>query len=370
MPTRHSVYGGSNASMWLNCPGGVALRTQVPRRPAGAAAMHGSAQHEIMEQLLLDPDLAPSSFLGSTVLGIKIEPHHITAVELALEEYARIEEDFPDDTLLYSEREVMLSDEAYGTMDAGMAAPKRKRAAIIDFKFGQEEVGADTDQMMTYAVYARESIPEFAEAEVFELYIIQPALDPPIDKVVVPAAALDTFKVTIGTAIRVSKQPDAPYVEGSWCRYCNAKLVCPAKTKVIDTLSTSNDALDLVELGERLKKIKSLEKWAEEAHERLQHEIENGAKGTGWKLVAKRSVRKWVDEAAAVLAFKKAKIPANMYMVTELVSPSKAEKLIPKKTVNELATPVSSGNTIAPIDDKRPEVINVAAIAAVLKRIA
>ena len=182
-----------------------------------------------MEQLLLDPDLAPASFLGSTVLGIKIEPRHVTAVELALEEYAKIEESFPEDTLIFTEREVAMTEEAYGSMDAGMVSPARKRAAIIDFKFGGEEVSADSDQCLVYAVYARKSLPEFAKAEVFEIYIIQPAMDPVVDKKVVPASVLDTFETTIGTAIRVSKQPNAPFVEGEWCAWCDAKLVCPPR---------------------------------------------------------------------------------------------------------------------------------------------
>lgn len=356
--------------MWLNCAGGVALRTQVPRRPAGAAALHGSAQHEIMEQLLLDPDLAPAKFLGSTVLGVKIEAHHIAAVELALEEYAKIEECFPEDVMIFTEREVGLNDEAYGSMDAGLVSPSRKRAAIIDFKFGGEEVTADSDQGLVYAVYARRSMPEFAAVEVFELYIIQPAMDPATDKRIVPAAALDTFESTIGTAIRVSKQPNAPFVEGDWCKYCAAKLVCPLKTQRLDTLIAPNHVLSLDETAERLKRVQEWIKWAEEAKERLQLEIENGTPVKGWKLVAKRAIRKWKDEAKAIAYFKSRKIPASQYMVTELISPAKAEKVIPKKQVNELANPVSSGNTIAPVEDPRPEVVSPAMFDRVLKKIA
>jgi hypothetical protein len=367
MPTRHAVYGGSNASMWLNCPGGVALRTQVPKRPAGQAAIHGSAQHEIMEQLLLEPNNTPDMYGGAVILGVTIEQEHVNAVALALEEFLKIEETFPEDAIIYSEREVALSDEAFGTLDAAII--HGKRAAIIDFKFGQEEVEADSDQGKTYAVYCMESLPEFKDVEEIELYIIQPALDPAVDKLVVSREIIETFKTTLVTAIRVSKQPQAPYVEGEWCKYCDAKLVCPPKTQRLETLTAPNHILDLAELGAQLKKIKAWEKWADEAQERLQHEIENGAKGTGWKLVAKRAIRKWKSEPDTVAMFRKAKIPAAKYMVTELVSPAQAEKLVPKSLVTPLANPVSSGNTIAPADDRRPEVINTAAIAAVLKRI-
>jgi hypothetical protein len=366
--TRHSVYGGSNASMWLNCPGGVALRTQVPRHPAGLAAIHGSAQHEVMEQLLLDPDKMPEDFLASTVLGVKLEGHHIMAIKLALEEYQKIEETFPVLASLYSEREVGMTDEAYGSLDAALVGGKR--AAIIDFKFGGQEVTADSDQGMVYACYARKSIPEFAKVEEIDLYIIQPAMDPPTDKRTVSAAVLDAFETTIGTAIRVSKQPGAPFVEGEWCQYCAAKLVCPSKTQRLDTLVAPNHTMNLDEIADRLLKIRGWKKWAEEAEERLQHEIENGVKVKGWKLVGKRAIRQWRDEAAAIAFFKSRKVPAAQYLVTKLLSPAQAEKVIPKTEVNKLANPVSSGNTIAPVADPRPEVVSPQMFANVLKKIA
>ena len=128
--------------------------------------------------------------------------------------------------------------------------------------------------------------------------------------------------------------------------------------------------LSLDETAERLKRVKEWMKWAEEAQERLQLEIENGTPVRGWKLVAKRAIRKWKDEAKTIAYFRSRKIPASQYMVTEIVSPKQAEKIIPRKQVNELASPVSSGNTIAPVDDPRPEVVSPAMFDRVLKKIA
>ena len=42
MPTIHHRYGGSNANIWLNCAAAPGLIAKVPRRPAGAAAEHGT----------------------------------------------------------------------------------------------------------------------------------------------------------------------------------------------------------------------------------------------------------------------------------------------------------------------------------------
>lgn len=368
MPTTHKLYGGSNSDRWLNCPGSTWLSTQVPRRPAGQAALEGTAQHAVMEQLLNDGKLEPAHFLGSTILGVTLTPEHISAIDVALDAYAAILDDYPEDAKLFAERAVDLSDEAGGTLDAGIV--HGKRGAVIDFKFGQIEVGADGEQGLFYGICARKSEPAFARIEQLDVHIIQPAYDPATVSVSYPGAYLDKAERDILNAIAVSKQPNPIFTEGDWCTWCPGKLVCPAKVQGLDTLTQPNHILDLDELGERLLKIRGWEKWAKEAEERIQLEIENGRQVKDWKLVQKRGVRKWKDEAATVMAFRKAKLDDDTFMPRELVSPAQAEKgLLSKKVVGELAASVSSGNTIAPISDKRPPVLPTAALAAALNRV-
>ena len=365
--TQHSDYGGSNGDRWLNCALTTSLSKKVPRRPAGPAAEHGTAQHEVMEQLLLDPEKEPKQFLGTKMSnGIVIDETHIGAIETALDAYLEIEATYPNATLLAAERRVTLTEEAFGTADSLMV--EGKRGAVIDFKFGQVEVSSDGEQGMIYAAYARKSIPEFAAVEEIECYIIQPAFEPVIDKTVYPSAVLDRFETTIFTAIKASKAPNPLPVEGEWCKWCDAKLVCPAKIGPLKTLTAPNHILDLAELGQQALKIRGWKKWLEEAEERLHHELEHGTQIPGWKLVNKRAVRVWKSEPEAILAMKRLNISPDKYMITSLVSPAKAEELLKKKTVDELTNKVSSGTTIAPLDDKRPAVLPMAAVAAQLRR--
>lgn len=373
MPTIHHKYGGSNANIWLNCAAAPGLIEKVPRRPAGAAAEHGTAQHDVMEQLILDAELQPEKFLGTKMAnGIVIDEEHLGAINTALDAWIEIQDTFPNATFIEAERMVMLTDEAGGTADGMMV--EGKRAAIIDFKFGQNQVDADSDQLLFYAVAARKTLPEFAKVEEFECYIIQPALDPVIDKTVYPASVLDRFEQTAFTAIAASKKPGARPVEGEWCKWCDAKLICPAKTKRNDTLThPSEHLLNLTTLGEQAARLqpllKSAEKWQEEALERIHHELVNGVNVPGWKLVNKRAVRMWKSEPEAILNFKRLNISPDKYMITELISPAKAEELIKKKTVDELTNKVSSGTTVALADDRRPAVLPVAALAAQLKKL-
>jgi hypothetical protein len=370
MPTRHSVYGGSNASMWLNCPGGVALRAITPRRPTSRAAEEGTAQHEIMDMLLKDPDLQPEKFLGSTVLGIVITKEHIANVKIALEAYLEIEDSFPKATLIQSEREVELNEEAFGTADGIIV--EGERAALFDFKFGQGAVDADAEQMWVYAVYAMKSVPQFAKVQQVELYIIQPAFDPAIDKIVVPRQALETFEQTIYAAIKVSKSPNPPFVEGEHCGWCHAKLACPAKLQRMPTLTAPNHVLDLDELSKMLAKFEEWKDWIKEGKERLQLEIEQGGrKDELWLLTPKRATRHWKNEAEAILAFKEAGVAEDDYAPRTIVTPAVAEKgLLPKPQVGKLAVPISSGNNIALRSSGKKEVLSMAALAENLKKLA
>jgi hypothetical protein len=373
MPTIHHKYGGSNANIWINCAAAPGLIEKVPRRPAGPAAEHGTAQHDVMEALIRDPDLVPESFLGTKMAnGIVIDEEHMGAINTALDAWVEIQDTFPNATFIEAERMVMLTEEAGGTADGLMV--EGKRGAIIDFKFGQNQVDADSDQLLFYAVCARKSLPEFMRVEEFECYIIQPALEPVIDKTVYTKSVLDRFETTAFTAIRASKQPGARPVEGDWCKWCNAKLVCPAKTQRNDTLTHPKDhILDLGKLGDQAARLqpllKAAEKWQEEALERIHHELSHGVAVPGWKLVNKRAVRMWKSEPEAILAMKRLNISPDKYMITSLISPNKAEELMKKKTVDELTNKVSSGTTVALADDKRPAVLPVAAVAAQLKKL-
>jgi hypothetical protein len=371
MPEKHVLYGGSNAERWLPCAGYANLSKQVPRKPAGQAALDGTAQHKCMEMMLEDETLEPEKFLGSVVMGVEITLAHVDALKVALDAYCEIVESFPEDAVIFSEKFVGLRGvddaEIGGTMDSGIVAGDR--GAIIDFKFGQVEKAATGEQNLFYAVCARKSIPQFGGVKQLTSYIIQPAFDPATDKITYTDAILDQFETTMRAAISASQAPNPAFTEGPHCGWCEGKLACPAKVQRLSTLTAPNHVLDLAEVGRLRLRLKEWEKWAEDADERIQHELEHGVAVPGWKLVAKRAIRQWTDEAAAILKFRNLKIPATSYMVSKLISPAQAEKLIPKKEVEKLANPVSSGNTIAPEGDKRPAVLAPAALGQALKRL-
>lgn len=378
MPEFHAEYGGSNAERWLFCAGSTQLLRQVPRSPTNPAAERGTALHAAAEHVLLN-DVEPETLLGVTIKGIKLGEPEIKDLRIAIDSADAIAACYSKDAYIVTETfATFLRDKAGnvisgGTFDIGIA--DGKRGAIIDFKFGSQDIiEPSADQLLFYAIAARDSIPEFAKVEEWDCWVIQPAMDPAHDKVTYPNSVLDRRREEQLIAIRLAEAPNPSYTEGEWCEYCDAKLSCPAKLQRLSTLTAPNHTMDLKDIGAQLAKWKSWTKWMEEAEKRLHHELEHGnvtAESIGWKLVMKRGKRVWKNEAEAIGKFKALKVPETSYMITEVISPYQAEqqRLLPKKEVEALAHSVSSGTTIAPIDDKRSPVIPIAALDNALRHI-
>src|SRR5690606_27372108 len=77
----------------------------------------------------------------------------------------------------------------------------------------------------------------------------------------------------------------------------------------------------------------------------------------GWKLVAKRAVRRWADEESIRTWAEQRAI--DPYEEPKLKSPAQLEKECTKEQKKELAdmvVSISSGHTLAPENDRRPAV--------------
>ena len=124
-------------------------------------------------------------------------------------------------------------------------------------------------------------------------------------------------------------------------------------------LVTKLDNIDAPTISAYLKNADILEGWISSLRELAFNLIEQGKPLPGYKLVAKRATRKWIDEEAAKVA-----LLVNLTDVTEttLISPAVAEKALKKLglTLPEgTVVAVSSGNTLANEDDPRPAVLQI-----------
>jgi Trk K+ transport system NAD-binding subunit len=88
-------------------------------------------------------------------------------------------------------------------------------------------------------------------------------------------------------------------------------------------------------------------------------------------LVAKRATRSWVNEDAAK-ALLLAHLPESELMETKMSSPAVIEKKLKKLKVDlpeGTVVAVSSGNTLADLDDPRPQVMPLGSLKAALSKL-
>jgi hypothetical protein len=128
-------------------------------------------------------------------------------------------------------------------------------------------------------------------------------------------------------------------------------------------LKTQLDAIDTVTMSQMLQSADLLEQWLKDIRGLAHQVLEKGGKVPGYKLVAKRSTRQWVDEDVAAATIDGLGLGIECYEA-KVKSPAAMEKLLKKagqELPKELVVSISSGNTMASEDDPRPAVVLIGA---------
>jgi hypothetical protein len=345
---QHSkIVGGSTAKRVINCPGSVALVAEMPPQPSSSYAEEGTLLHNEISEFL--GDLNYRFTCGQELIEDKLKP----ALDL-------LDEVDPDKTMEYEvETRVGFGDllpGVFGSTD--LMGRIGNKAIILDWKFGAgvPVPAEENEQLMFYAAAAMRT-PEaqwvFDGATEVELIIIQP---PAIKRWTTTIERIKQFEQTLVKAVKIAQQPDAPLKHGDHCRWCAAKPVCPIMTGAVDrAVQLKIDAIDVDKIGAYLHNADLLEAWIKDLRSLAEEMMKKGKPVTGWKMVPKRATRSWVKEEDAKVVLLQ-HLKESEVMVTKLISPAAAEKLM-KKLPDGLTVAISSGNTIAPESDPRPAVV-------------
>lgn len=339
-----TIVGGSSAKRVIACPGSVALAAKVPERESSVYAEEGTFLHTAITAILNEhdyPELTPEQ------RDEKIAP--------ALELLDLVD---PDKTLEF-DTEVMVDFGDYmpGVFgSADVLGRIGKRAIVLDWKFGSGIIvdAVENEQLMFYAAAAMRT-PNAAWAfdgiEDIELIIIQP---PEIRRWVTTPARIRKFELSLKRAVKESALVSAKLKHGDHCRFCPAKAICPVITGAVDrAMKEKIDGIDAPRIGAFLKNADLLEEWIKDLRALAFQMMESGKKVPGWKLVAKRGLRKWADEQKAIEF-----LGDHAFKPRELVSPAQAEKVV-KAIPAELIVSISSGSTLALESDPRPEILQI-----------
>ena len=368
MAQHSNIVGGSTAKRVIACPGSVKLVQQMPPKPSSKYADEGTLLHNAIADVL-GQGTPPASHVGTSYQGVTLteELYH----EKLIPALQALDEVDPHKEMEFQVEAVVGFGDAlpdvFGSAD--LIGRIGRRAVVLDWKFGSG-VAVDVEenaQAMFYAAAAMRTDATkwaFKGAEEIELVIVQPAHAPNHVKrwVTTPGRILN-FERELFAAVKTALMPNAPLASGDHCRWCAAKPVCPSLTGAVDrAVRTSVKALDVDQIAAYLRDADVLEQWLGDLRALAQTMMEEGVRVPGYKLVPKRATRKWADDDKAKTALSELGLKDEELMQTTLLSPSKVEKVLKKRKINlprDLVVSVSTGNTIATVDDPRPEVLQI-----------
>ena len=356
---QHSkVVGGSTAKRVINCPGSVALVAKMPPQVESKYAAEGTLLHGCVEALM-----------AYGTVGSIAEKFNLTddqTEKLRFCAGALDEIDPKGDMRFVTEKQVEFEgvkelDGVFGNAD--LVGRIGDRCIVLDWKFGDGVMveAEENPQGLFYAAAVKKTSDLYWAANgtsEVEIVIVQP---PHIRRWVTTWNRVDQFERDLVAAVKEAQRPDARLEIGDWCRWCTAKPICPLMTGAIDrTVHTKLAGISDDELGKALQLADLLESFITEAKTLAQTRLERGLKVPGYKLVAKRSTRQWVDEKQAACWLNTAGLDPTQIYDQKIISPAQAEKVLSKSKLtlqDDLVVAVSSGNTIAPESDKRPAVM-------------
>lgn len=372
MEPEHSPKGASSAERWMNCPGsGVLLdKVKLPQTDEPEYRAAGIAAHEAAAHCLKTP-CDTWEIIGMKFHDVVVDKEMADAIQMYLD-FVR---PLADTAVTVMVEQRIGGDPAtrphkdfYGTVD--FAAYATDILDVVDYKHGEGiVVEPDENPQLKYYAYgilhnriARGS--NVRSDRIVRLSIVQPRAfhyDGPIR----------TWETTAGEIIYWAENELIPAMEraeldttlepGKWCRFCPAKLFCPAMDVIYRGLAemTADEAM-VQNFGQnRLGGLYCLLEANSFMVKAIKDEVYRrnmlGNTVPGTKLVMKKANRIFKEGAEAEL---KEALGEAIYSKPELKSPAEVEKIGPaaKKLVQELAYMPQTGLTVAPESDTKPAV--------------
>ena len=391
--SRHSGLGASSAHRWRKCKGSNNLIERLIREgkrvgTAGEPAAEGTVAHTVFATAMEDGSdghefIGMEFATGGWTFIVDDEMADGVQVMLDLVRSVAAED---EDSVVYIEKGVQsLTDEdAFGTPDAVVIQPNKKRMVVVDLKYGYIIVEPDSDQNKYYGYLGIEeylyvlSSDDLKDVEV-ELCIVQPRPSHPEGVVrfhkTTAAEVTSWWSDELLPDMDDTRDPKAMLMIGEHCRFCPAKMSCPALKQ--DTMEVTVDAdpchLTTAELSEIMLKKGAIEKFLESCASETFRRMLSGEKIDGWKVVKKlsrrtnkESIMDGEDENGdpIIVTYADAVIDTfgmDAYGDLKVRSIPQLEKLDggPAFVAQWGYTP-DNGPTIAPASDKRTEILAMA----------
>lgn len=365
----HAILGASSSKRWLQCPGSIRMIAQAPESKPSAYAELGTAAHDLSEKCLLEGKDA-IDYIGKKINGFEVDLDMIEAVQVYVDLIRKESKGFKVDIEKRFSLE-WLHKGMFGTNDASFGEPFGT-LNIYDYKHGAGvavEAEGNT-QMIYYALGASydSDIDDLEDYEKIRMTIVQPRAfheDGPIRSWTITRDELLEWKDKLKAGAIATEDPNAPLnPSNDACRWCNAAGFCPAlnekaqeiaKTDFADTLP-SVDVISIEQASKVVAHKKLLTDFIDACEARLEEEmITNKKPVEDLKVVKKRGSTIWNGEEMVSQVLEKKY--GDQIFNKKLKTPKQMEKVATKEELKDLCQKVEGGFTIAPLSDRRKEVV-------------
>lgn len=360
----HAMLSASSAHRWLHCPPSARLEDQIQDAP-GAAAEEGTAAHALAEhklrRALKQRSTRPTSPYEDDAMGDYTDAY----VSFVLEKYEAAKKLSPDAEILIEQRLDFhhLVPGGFGTGDCIIIADGH--LTIIDLKYGAGVLvdARDNPQMQLYALGALAQFDMLYDIDTVEMVIYQPRRDNISDWSLTAAELTSWGDSTVKPAAELAAAGQGEMRAGDWCGFCKLKHTCRARAQAnLEIAQWEFEApaqLTDDEIADALALIPQAKKWMNDLeHYANTKAIDEGKHWRGFKLVAGRSIRKYVDPDKVADAAQAAGY-SDIYD-RKLIGITAMEKLMGKQTFNDvlgaLVHKPEGKPTLVPESDRRPAV--------------
>lgn len=376
----HAALGASNAHRWMACPGSVRLSQGIPEPPDNEHSRRGTAAHAVAE-LALGKNVSPSIYLGTTVEQVEIDDDIVAGVTTYVE-HCRALMARPG-TQYWIEEQVSCAPlnppaPMFGTCDFVAYDPRTRVLDVVDYKNGSGVVveAKGNAQLRYYAIGAALQHTDLPIDQV-NITVIQPNAfhkDGPVRTETLGLTDLLEWSMVLLRKARETQSPEAPLVVGDHCRWCRAAHVCPAQADHAaevaridfadpghEVMPPAPESLPHAVFEDILAKLPIVEAWIKTMYAHAENLLRQGDPVRGHKMVAKRAVRKWADEATVARHLQEHYgLSQEELHDMKLKSPAQIEKVMGKESFASLpedyVTKSSSGFSLVPESDPRPAV--------------
>lgn len=380
----HSEIGASVADRWINCPASVRDSRGIPDSETSYYAAEGTAAHECSEYCF-ENEIDAKDAIGLT-FNTDYEHEDGTKGFIVDEEMAGYVQFYLDKMQTYIDGEYDVSIEerftlkdihenAFGSNDFCAMGINNGELIIADFKYGKgKNVDAkDNLQLVYYALGAYFDANSIYDFKTVTMIVVQPRMEgKEYDEWTITIDELESYIPLFKEKAEEVYSENPSYKVGNHCTWCKAKPTCKAmRNKTEELIQNSFDdditlhktpALPEVEkmTKDQIVKVltyqKIIEEWLGSVASHAKEILEKGEELEGFKLVKKRANRKITDEQEVINTFEPT-FGDKIYKPKQLETMGKLEKLIGKKELEPYLHKPDTGNQIAPVSDKRPEVV-------------